>query len=396
MRSSPDATPAATPHVLVIPKWWPNSKDPQLGDFIRKQIQAVSSACKVTVLLVEPTDEQQFTALEHLEADGLKVVRTRYRACTGLPGPWRRSVNFVRYWRAGMAGWKALRSTRGIPDLVHVHILVRPALLAYWLKRIYRVPYIISEQSSEYLDGSYLRKGRLFHWINERLFRSAASVSAVSGWLGDGLVRHGLCERYEVVPNVIPGLDRPLPAPGLPGDLLVVADLVDRTKNVSGVIKALAVARRSAPELRLNVIGDGPDRGALEDLAHKEGVSDRVVFLGRLPNTEVLDHMATCGAVVINSNVETFSVVTGEALAMGKPVVATRCGGPQGFVTPTNGILINVGDHDALVAAMLTLTHTADRYDPDEIRASVRDRFSPAVIAQKFMALYQRSLATEA
>jgi hypothetical protein len=51
-----------------------------------------------------------------------------------------------------------------------------------------------------------------------------------------------------------------------------------------------------------------------------------------MENTAVLDRMAVCGTVIINSNVETFSKVTGEALALGKPVIATRCGGPEAFI----------------------------------------------------------------
>jgi len=228
--------------------------------------------------------------------------------------------------------------------------------------------------------------------LNRKLFRDARAITAVSGWLGDGLKDLGLCSRYEVVPNVIPGLDRPLPARGATGHFMVVADLVDRTKNVSGVIKALAIAAKAHEQLSLTVIGDGPDRGFLEELAKAEGVAQRVRFLGRLPNAQVLDHLAHASAVIINSNVETFSVVTGEALAQGKPVIATRCGGPQGFVTETNGILIDVGDTSALAAAMVRITEHAAHYDPTTIRASVNERFSPEAVGQAFIRIHQRSL----
>ncbi len=175
---------------------------------------------------------------------------------------------------------------------------------------------------------------------------------------------------------------------------MVVADLVDRTKNVSGVIRALAQVVANGVNARLTIIGDGPDRAMLTGLAEELDLADRITFLGRLPNTGVIDHMAHTWAVVINSRVETFSVVTGEALAQGKPVIATRCGGPQGFVTEENGILIPVGDTDALAAAMYTLMEQATKYDPERIRASVNARSSPEAVGQAFLRIHRRSLDT--
>ena len=133
---------------------------------------------------------------------------------------------------------------------------------------------------------------------------------------------------------------------------MMVADLVDRTKNVSGVLRALSLAREQGVLLRLIVIGDGEDREMLESLCRELCLSEQVTFLGRLPNAAVLEHMARTGTVVINSNVETFSVVTGEALTLGRPVVATRCGGPTAFVSDDNGMLVEPGDDAGLAEAL--------------------------------------------
>ena len=92
---------------------------------------------------------------------------------------------------------------------------------------------------------------------------------------------------------------------------------------------------------------------------------------------------------------ETFSVVTGEALAQGKPVIATRCGGPQGFVKPENGLLIPVGDTTALAKAMRTIMDHPKMYDPVRIRASVHASFSPEAVGQAFIRIHQRILDTK-
>ncbi|MBL7952112.1 MAG: glycosyltransferase [Flavobacteriales bacterium] len=389
MPSNPSAAPREPLHILVLPKWWPNDRDPQLGDFIRKQMQAAAAQVKITVLHVEGVSNTR-AAVDADEVDGLFVVRSTYTLSNSALRPVRRMVNFLRYWDAAKAGLAKILERRGLPRLSHVHILVRPALVAWWLRRTSGVPYILSEQSSEYMDGSYARKSRLFHRLNRQLFSSASAVTAVSARLGDKLVELGLCEGYTVVPNVIPGLDRPLPPLGAADHFLVVADLVDRTKNVSGVIRAFAALKRIGLDLKLSIIGDGPDRAMLETLAAAEGVASAVSFLGRLPNSSVLDHMAKAGSVIVNSNVETFSVVTGEALAQGKPVIATRCGGPQAFIQEGNGILVDVGDDAGLAEALRVLHRTHGTYDPMVIRTKLSTRYSPEAVGNGFAELYRR------
>ena len=380
-------------HVLFLPKWYPGRNDPQLGDFLRKQAIAVSTQAQVSVLCALPlTGAQDRNEQAVSDSDGPWELRCYYRASTHPLTPVRKLINLRRYWQAMMQGWERVQRERGMPDLLHVHILVRPALVARRLHRRHGLPYLISEQSSEYLDGTFAGKGAAFRWLNKRLFADAAAITAVSRWLGDALVQHGLCRTYTVVPNVVPGLDRALPLPGAAGHYMMVADLVDRTKNVSGVLRAMAKALAERPGLQLTVIGDGPDRHALEALAQELGLAEKVTFLGRLPNAAVLDHMAKAGSVIVNSRVETFSVVTGEALAQGKPVIATRCGGPVAFIMPENGLLVPVGDDHALCEAMVHLHDHHAEYAPERIRRSVSERFAQDVVASGFLHLYQRVL----
>ncbi len=380
-------------HVLFIPKWYPGPRDPQLGDFIRKQAIALSQQAKVSVLYVSidrnaPQDQMQ----QVVEQDGIWELHCRYKGSSVSNAFLRRILNFPAYLRSVRQGIKIFEEERGKPDLLHAHVLVRPAWIAWRLSRRYRVPFIISEHSSEYLDGTFDRKGWLFKGWSRFLFSKAAAVTVVSRWLGDPLVERGLIDRYSILPNVVPGLDRALPAEGDPKHFLIVADLVDRIKNVSGLLRSFAGARRTDKELRLDIIGDGPDRMMLEKLATDLQLPGCVHFHGKLPNHLVLDRISVCGCVIINSNVETFSVVTGEALALGKPVIATRCGGPTAFVTEANGILIAPKDDVALTGAILRIARREFRSTPVQIRNSVSDRYSYTAVGNALMDLYKQVL----
>lgn len=385
-------------HVLVLPKWYPGRNDPQLGDFVRKQMLATSAVLngrngRLSVVFAVPIPGLEQLGIQELKTgDGTWELHCYYRPSSSRLLPVRKLVNLWRYWKAARNGIRRVIRERGNPDLVHVHILVRPALLAWWHQQWHGTPFILSEQSSEYLDGTWDGKSAWFKAINYFLFRRAAAITAVSTHLGDGMRQRGLCSTFDVVPNTVPGTDRPLPPAGPSTSFMMVADLVDRIKNVSGVLRALRTGREAGLDLRLEVIGDGPDMSALRSTAMDLGLNGNVRWLGRISNAEVLDHMAGTGTVIVNSNVETFSVVTGEALAMGKPVIATRCGGPQGFITPENGVLVDPGDDRALAAAMIARAKEEHPYEAAAIRHTVNERFSPAAVGASFVDIYQRVL----
>ncbi len=381
-------------HVLVLPKWYPARPDPQRGDFIRKQMLAVAGAHKMSVIYPCPVND--LATRYELEVDdrhGLWELRCHYRSCTIPNMPLRKLVNFIRWREALQAGVRHLLAERGLPDLIHAHILTRAVLGAFTLARKWHVPYIISEQSSVYLDGTWQRKNFIAKAIDRRLFRHAARTTAVSAHLAAALVRARLCTNADVVPNMIPGMERPLPPAGPANSFMMVADLVDHTKNISGALRALAAAHAQGHPLRLDVIGDGPDREPLHALARTLNISSHVRWHGRLAQADVLPAMAATGTVIINSNVETFSVVTGEALASGKPVIATRCGGPEQFITAANGVLIPVADDAALAAAMAAMASGHQRYSPATVRESIRGRFDAKAVADGFNTVYQRVLS---
>ncbi len=385
-------------HVLVLPKWYPGRNDPQLGDFIRKQMLAAAGVLhghghRLSVVFTTPINDLERSELQVLHVDDHAwELRCYYRPSTLVFLPFRKLVNLRRYWRTTWNGIRRVRSERGQPDLTHVHILLRPALVAWWLKKMCGTPFILSEQSSEYLDGKWDAKSAFFKAVNHFLFKRAAAVTAVSAHLGDGLRERGLCMRYDVIPNTVPGTDRQLPTPGPSDRFMMVADLVDGTKNVSGVLRALKAARDQGHDLHLDVIGDGTDMNTLRSTAQELGLNGSVRWLGRMNNTEVLEHMAHTGTVIVNSNVETFSVVTGEALALGRPVIATRCGGPEAFINPDNGVLIGMRDDQALTAAMIARAECTLPYDPAVIRRTVDERFGTAAVGERFFAIYQRVL----
>jgi glycosyltransferase involved in cell wall biosynthesis len=106
----------------------------------------------------------------------------------------------------------------------------------------------------------------------------------------------------------------------------------------------------SDPRIRLRLVGDGPDRGALTDLAHRLGVDDRVEFVGA---TDPRPHLRAADIVVLPSRWEGMSLLLLEAMACGATIISSRTGGSS--AVGESGIVVPVQDMGALRAAIEAL-----------------------------------------
>jgi glycosyltransferase involved in cell wall biosynthesis len=179
--------------------------------------------------------------------------------------------------------------------------------------------------------------------------RRARTIVVPSAYLA-GIARGwGLDEsRIQVLVNPAPAPADVVPESLPPGTFVYVGRLTDQ-KALPIAIGALA----RVPAARLVVIGDGPERGHLEDAARGEGVADRVQFLGALSRDAALRYVAGARASLLSSAWENLPHSVVEALAVGTPVVSTSVGGvPEVVRDDENGLLVPPNDPAALGAAM--------------------------------------------
>ena len=99
--------------------------------------------------------------------------------------------------------------------------------------------------------------------------------------------------------------------------------------------------------------------------------------------------MAAANVFVLPSHHETFGVVVIEALALGKPVIATRCGGPESIIESGDGLLVPTNNIEALAQAMAEISSHMDQYDPVDIRERCRIRFGEEAIVSRLIEVYQ-------
>jgi glycosyltransferase involved in cell wall biosynthesis len=199
-------------------------------------------------------------------------------------------------------------------------------------------------------------------WLAERpfprLYRRAA-FHAISESTRDDLVARGVATHRVRV--IHPGVDaeRLHPSPAEPRSAEPRFLYVGRLKRYKGIglaIRALAVARRSRPDLRLDVAGTGDHRPALERLAAELGQTDAVTFHGFVTEERKISLLRTAWANLFPSPKEGWGITVVEAAACGTPSLASDSPGLRDSVRHMEtGYLVPHGDVDALAARMLEL-----------------------------------------
>lgn len=138
----------------------------------------------------------------------------------------------------------------------------------------------------------------------------------------------------------------------------------------------------------LTVFGDGAKKAELVQLCGKLGVKDRVIFKGHQPRAVIAEEYAVSDAFVLASRSETFGVSFIEAMCCGLPVIASDCGGPEGFINEHNGVVVENCDAQKLAEAMNRMCLIAKSYSKRRIHKFAVDNFSAQAIAQKLIGLY--------
>jgi len=387
-------------HILILPSWYPTYENPINGIFFREQALALKNAGH-QVGVIYPQLRSLILMCKSLFGwpsgityeDDEGIPTYCLHGWAWLPLIPRQNMNL--WLRAGERLFERYVSDHGRPDLLHAHSCLLGGVLAARLKATYGISYIITEHSSAYFRG--VLPGWQRSHVSEALSEASALVT-VSPQLGHLLENNFGDAVHPLVwiPNMVDAsfftaIQYRTKKKNEPFQFLNVGLLTENKGHID-LIRAFARQFAGNADAELRIGGDGPIRSKLERLTADLGVNDKAVFLGMLSRDEVRKEMQACDAFALSSHYETFGVVLIEALACGKPVVATRCGGPECIVHDGNGLLVPVHDEIALGNAMSTLRLSLSRYDPEVIRNDCIVRFGPRAVIDQLTSLYQKVL----
>ncbi len=384
-------------HILIVPSYYPSREKPITGIFIHKQAQALHKAGHKVGVLVTPRIS---VTLEQIRQDGVSSLRatTREAYFTEFPvyrmhwGWFPRVLPPVLTPVLKSAGKRAFERycrEQGKPDVLHAHNIFYGAYLAAYLGERYDIPVVLTEHSSSFLEGLVIFPGQ--PGIVAHTLRHIDARFVVGRSLVDALHRYAPEQPIEVLGNVIDTNfftpdDRKLPAS--PFVFTVIAALKERRKGFEVLIAGFHQAFAGRPDVILNIRGDGPLKPGIEAQIAQLGIGSQVRFLDYMEMPELRELIRNSHAIVNSSHVETFAVSVAEGMACGKPVIATRSGGPEDYVTDASGILIPPGDPAALAEAMRRLMANYDQYDPAVAREICVTQFSEEALVSRLESVY--------
>ncbi|MBI3133794.1 MAG: glycosyltransferase [Bacteroidetes bacterium] len=325
--------------------------------------------------------KQEFELVEN-SANGVHEVVIYFKSGNGI---FTKIINARRYKKAQQLGLKQIHAAI---DLCHVHVPYRPAFLALKLLRDQKTPFVITEHWSGHLTGEYLKKNVADKKLYKQVLKKATGISCVSQLLARQFKSNTGFDTV-VIPNYIEFI--PAEKTQIPTDriqLLAVADMIDTIKNISGLISAFAVALKDQPNLHLTLIGGGPDEENIQKQVAQLKLEQHVSLKGRLSHEQVLAEMHHCHFYVCNSNFETFGMTVAEALRCGKPIISTRCGGPEEFLNDSNSILIDPKNQKQLTDAILKMVREYEKYDSEKLADEIEQRFGKEAVKRKLVTFY--------
>jgi glycosyltransferase involved in cell wall biosynthesis len=275
----------------------------------------------------------------------------------------------------------------GRPDIIHAHSrFLESILIAKKIKELFGIPYIVTEHST-FHQRNIVSKKEYIKYV--RAVELSESWIVVSESLGNVIVSNiekldlKLTKSFRIVPNVVDPLfvfnvnkkkDNFV--------FLNIASLDDK-KNHFLLLDSFKLLTNKVQSIELRIGGQGLLETELKAYAKKLGL-DNVKFLGSLDRNQVKDEFINSDAFVLSSDVETFGVVVIESLAIGRPVIATKCGGPE--------FILNSNNSQELFDAMRSMIDCFSSYNLEEISADCIHKYGPKAIGKILVEIYLKAL----
>jgi PEP-CTERM/exosortase A-associated glycosyltransferase len=327
------------------------------------------------------TPKQGETAAEEETVDGWTFHRTQPSpGMTGIRG----------YFRQMAATEARIRELAAIhePDILHPHSPVLNAIPAIRAGRRLGIPVVYEMRASwedAAVDHGTTTEGSLRYRLSRALetwaLRRVDAVTTIcDGLRADILVRGGIPEsKVTVIPNAVDVESFAYDPPADP-ELRRQLGLADSTvlgfagsfyayEGLDLLLESFARLAPQRPQLKVLLVGGGPQDAALREQARKLGLADRVVFTGRVPHSEVQRYYGQIDLLCYpRKSMRLTDVVTPlkplEAMAQGKLLVASDVGGHRELIRDgETGVLFRAGDAAALAAAIHGLLDSPERWE---------------------------------
>ena len=383
-------------HILIIPSWYPQFSGDIGGSFFREQAIALRKAgYQVGVIYPQIRSLKNIKSILKkpygLTLENDEGVNT-FRWYTANYIPKSKKYNKTHWIKVALKLFDTYVKQFGKPEIIHVHSMLYAGFAAKIIYEKYGIPYVITEHSSAFARN--LIAEDVLDSLKPVVDQAKVCI-AVSQNFSYFLEKKFSSSIWHYIPNIVND-DFFIPAEisELKNDkkirIISICHL-NKNKNTELLIRAFAqllITQFYDSNIELVIGGDGEERQALETLVKTLKLENYVNFLGGLTRAEVKNEIQKSSLFVVSSYYETFGVVAIEALALGKPIVSTKCGGPESIVNPNVGVLVENNSVSELAKGMLYVCSHLNDYDADILKKYCLENFSEKAVIEKLTKIY--------
>lgn len=285
------------------------------------------------------------------------------------------------------------RASSWKPDVIHAHWWFPNGIAASTASRLSRIPLVTTSHGT---DLRLLRGTPGARPLARYVFRRSARVTCVSEWLAREAAPLCVTTPIVVPMPVATGLFNPGAGSDRDSNRIIFVGRLSAQKGITAAINALAQMKRSVV---LDVVGDGPDRQALVDLAASLGLADRILWRGQVRHGELAPLLGRASALVAPFLDEGLGLVAAEAQLCETPPVGYASGGLADVIeNDITGALVTAGDVPALARALQAIVDDPARRERlgHAGRIFALERFAPSRVAERYARIYHDAVSADA
>lgn len=368
-------------NILFLPSWYESEDEPNSGTFFTEQALALKNENNNVVIAIVDIinypykcSGKKFKIIEE-HRHGIDVYRIKVTSLMTGKIP---SVFYKYYEFYYIKLYKYLLAKGLNFDIIYAHSFWHAGYIATLLKKKYGIPLIVQEHRSMLISGEFTNKVNKF--LDKTVNNSDAFFSVSSELRNNIYKRTNTNTDIEILPNMVADI---FEYSILENENFVYTFIgtLNNNKRILQLLRCFDRFYQNRKNIVLNIVGDGSLRKDIElYIQNSINLQKCTRMFGVLSRENTAELLKKTNVFVLTSAYETFGVVYIEAMAIGRPVIATKNGGANDLVNDSNGILIDVDNDEQLFEAMDRIYNNFSNYDLKKISNDCRKVYSQKVV----------------
>lgn len=378
--------------ILFLSSWYPSRVDPFNGDFIERHAKCISLTNQVYVIYIvkDPSIKNGKWEIDKKVSPNLITYRGYYPSKKEY-GFLEKFYSNIIYRKIQKKIFKLIRVEYGMPDIVHLNVMMKAGLFARWLKKKYELPFVLSEHWTGYSaerKDNYKEKNPLYKYFSKRIFKQCNWLLPVTEDLGKKMTHLFGQKNFTAIPNVVDtNLFHNDPNKKHDKIKFIHVSSLGYHKNIWGILHSIEKLFEERNDFEVHLIGP-PSKEIVDWTATRGLLNNCIFFTGIIPYEKVAENMRKSDSLLMFSRYENLPCVILEALCCGLPIISTDVGGIREVINDENGILIPSENEEELLKAMDYMITNMNQFNREKIALDAQNKFNYNTVGQQFNEIY--------